>query len=104
MRDAGRIGRIKISGASSIAQLIESAVLLKRGGTEAALALLKRAATGFDDAEMRMHAATTRHRLGKLLGGEEGRNLVDAARAVMFAQKIKSPTRVTALLVPGIAD
>ena len=47
MRDAGRIGRMKISGAKTVAQLIQSAVLFKRGRAEAAVALLKNAANGF---------------------------------------------------------
>ena len=53
---------------------------------------------------MAIHAAATRHRLGELLGGEEGREMVDAARAVMLAQRIKSPDRVAAMLLPGFAD
>ena len=104
IRDAARIGRMKTGGAKPVAQLIQAAVLVKRGDTEAAVALLKTAATGFDDGEMAIHAAATRHRLGELVGGEEGRRMVDAARAVMLAQRVNSPARVTAMLVPGLAD
>jgi tetratricopeptide (TPR) repeat protein len=103
LRDAGRIGRIGIIGAKPLAQLVQSAVLVRRGRTEAAVALLKQAATGFDGAEMKIHAAATRHRLGELVGGEEGRSLVDIASTAMCAQRIKSPARVTAMLVPGSA-
>jgi len=104
IRDAARIGRMKTGGAKPVAQLIQAAVLVKRGDTEAAVALLKTAATGFDDGEMAIHAAATRHRLGELVGGEEGRRMVDTARAVMLAQSVNSPARVTAMLVPGLAD
>ena len=42
-----------------------------------------------------------RRRRGELLGGEEGRALVEAANAWMTEQTIKSPTRMTEMLAPG---
>jgi serine/threonine protein kinase len=100
MRDAARLCRMKVTGARPVGQLIQAAVHAKRGRTESAAALMWTAATGFDDADMTIHAAATRHRLGELLGGEEGQQMIDAACAVMTRQGIREPARVTAMLVP----
>jgi hypothetical protein len=104
MRDVRRIYRMKETGARPVGELIHAAVLVRRGKMEAGLALLRKAAAGFDEADMAIHAAAARHRLGELLGGAEGQGMVDAAAALMRTQRIKDPSRVTAMLVPGRSD
>ena len=48
-----------------------------------------------------LHAHAARHRLGRLLGGDEGLALARAAGAAMAGEAIAEPERMTALLVPG---
>src|SRR5262249_14203117 len=64
---------------------------------------LETAPTGFDAVGMGLHAAAARRRLGELLGGDEGRRLVEHADAWMTAQTIRSPARMTRMIAPGFA-
>jgi eukaryotic-like serine/threonine-protein kinase len=85
------------------------ALLLSAGianrGTEARRThdLLAAAGDQLDAVEMRSYAAAARRRLGQLLGGEQGRSVMDKADAWMKSQAIKNPARMTALHAPGFA-
>ena len=50
---------------------------------------------------MALHAAASRRCRGLLLGGEEGRALVQSADAWMANERILNPERMTAMLAPG---
>ena len=58
----------------------------------------------YADLAMPMHAAAARARRGALLGGDEGRQLRDAAHAALTARTAKSPAALVRLLVPGFAE
>ena len=59
------------------------------------------ALAGFEAAQMHLYAAAARRRLGQLVGGAEGRQLVAQADAWMTEQRIKRPDRMTDMLAPG---
>jgi serine/threonine protein kinase len=84
-----------------LAHLIRAGAASTRGETERALGLLESAEAGFAAADMALHLAATRRRRGELLGGDAGRDLVDAADTWMSGQAIKNPERMTAVLAPG---
>ena len=65
---------------------------------------LAEAVGALDRLEMQLHAAAARRRLGRLVGGEEGSALMARGAAAMAAQLVRSPDRMTALLVPGFRD
>ncbi len=69
-----------------------------RAGDEA---LLERAEAGFEAADMALHAACARRRLGQVIGGDEGRTLIAAANEWMRGQEIKNPERMAAMIAPG---
>ena len=50
---------------------------------------------------MPLYAAVARRRLGALLGGDAGRDLVAQADSWMAGQGIVNPSRMTALFAPG---
>ena len=50
---------------------------------------------------MQLCAAAARHRLGTLLGGDEGHTLIRESEAWMTDQTIRDPVRMTALFAPG---
>src|SRR5262249_1832631 len=49
---------------------------------------------------MALHAAVARRRRGQLLGGSDGRALVESADAWMQTKGIRNPARTAALLAP----
>jgi serine/threonine protein kinase len=54
-----------------------------------------------DEVGMALHGAVAKHQLGKLLGGGEGRKLVEGAEDWMLAEDIRMPERMAGLLIPG---
>lgn len=53
---------------------------------------------------MTMNASAARWWLGELLGGDEGRALVDQARAALSAEGLVRPDRVMAMFAPVPAE
>ena len=100
-KDARRIVGEKLAWSTPLAILIRACVAARRGDHETAAKHFDHAARGFDAAQLLLHAAATRRRLGPLVGGDRGRGMVEAADAWMMEQKIKSPERMTAMLAPG---
>jgi hypothetical protein len=100
-RDARRIERRRAVFAAPLALLIRAGIACLGGKKTEALALLSAAEDGFTAAEMKGCAAAARRRRGELLGGEKGRELVEAADAWMRGQGVKNPARFAALLAPG---
>jgi hypothetical protein len=104
-RLARAIAGERMAWATPIATLIEAGALAAGGaGADAnVVALLRRAAAGFDGAQMALFAAATRRSLGKVIGGDEGRELVRAAEAWMASQTIENTRAMTAMLAPGFS-
>jgi hypothetical protein len=84
--------------------LLRAGLAVLHGDLDAAAAGYRGAADGFAAADMAMLASVARWRLGELLGGDEGRALVDQARAALVAEGIVRPDRVVAMFVPVAAD
>ncbi|MBI4509940.1 MAG: protein kinase [Deltaproteobacteria bacterium] len=107
LADANRIARHiakeRMPWCEPLGILIRAGVAAVGGDLESAAAHLRLAAKGFDAAEMALHAAAARYRLGEHLGGDEGRALVTQAHSWMTEQGIQEPERMTALLAPGRA-
>jgi serine/threonine protein kinase len=103
-RDARRLEKENMAWSVPLAQLIRAGVAASRGDRSRAEALLAKAVTGFDAADMGLFAATTRRRHGQLLGGDAGRDLMTRADAWMADQQIKNPSRMTAMHAPGFGD
>ncbi len=81
------------------------------GWGEAPASLLRAQLSGVDGwktalstceaADMAMHAAAARWRLGEAIGGDEGAELVAAARAWFEGEGVVRPERLVAMLTPG---
>ena len=83
--------------ATGVADIIAAGCAITRADQSAATAALDRAAAGFQAADMSLHAAATRWRLGQLGRASE---LADAA-AWMKGQGIQNPQGMTNMLAPG---
>jgi tetratricopeptide (TPR) repeat protein len=103
-RDAKRLEREKVGWSAALARLVRAGIAGARGDTIRAVRLLREAATQFDEVDMLLFAAAARRRTGELLGGEEGRGLIEGADAWMAGQGIVNPARMTAMLAPGFPD
>jgi hypothetical protein len=84
--------------------LASAGLAVLRGDLDAAARSYRDAAASFEAGDMTMNAWCARWRLGELLGGDEGRALVDQARAALSAEGIVRPDRVVAMLAPVAAD
>jgi len=87
-----------------VSLLISAGLAVLGGDLDAAAAGYRSAVLGFDAVDMMAHAAVARWRLGELVGGDEGRALVDRARAALTAEGIVRPERVLAMFAPVAAD
>ena len=103
-RDARRLERERMPWADALARLIRAGVAAAQLDRSTALALVNAATAGFEAAHMGLFAAAARRRQGELLGGAEGRPLIDQADAWMMRQLIDNPRRMAALHAPGFID
>ncbi|MGB1275230.1 MAG: hypothetical protein ACPG77_05720, partial [Nannocystaceae bacterium] len=79
--------------ATAVAGLIRAGVAAARGRRGAALAGLDRAEKEFLAAKMHLHAACTARRMGELIGGSDGRAMIDRADRAMACQGITRPAK-----------
>jgi hypothetical protein len=100
-RAARRVGREEIPGAGPAARLALAGAYALRDDPAAAVPHLEAAVAGFDAVGMALHAAVARRRLGELLGGSGGQELVAGADSWMSGRGIRNPARWAAMLAPG---
>ncbi|HEY3104406.1 MAG TPA: protein kinase [Pyrinomonadaceae bacterium] len=98
---ADRIAREAMAWSNPLANMTYAALAKQRGDTSRAAAFTRRALDGFKAVDMALYAAAARRRLGELLLGDEGRELVADSESWMTKQQIKNPAAVTNLMAPG---
>ncbi len=81
--------------------MVRAAISHQRGDTDRAATLLRTAAADLDQVDMAIYAAACRARLGTLIGGDEGDQLLAGSRKLMDAQGIRNAARVVNLYAPG---
>ncbi len=102
-RIARKLQREKMGWIMPLAALVGAGVANLRGDRQTAMALLRTASESANAADMQLHAAVARLRLGALTGGSAGRELFEEADAFMRGQDIRVPERFAAILAPGFA-
>jgi tetratricopeptide (TPR) repeat protein len=102
--DARRLKREKVPWATASSELISGMVAWARGDETNAAAMLEAAAANFDAADMELHAAAARSRLGQLVGGSRGDDLMEQASSRMEAQQIRDQSRFTWMMAPGVSE
>ncbi len=98
---AKRIAREKAAWAAPFASLIRAGIANRNGDKELAGRLLSEAATAFKQQDMELYAAASRRRLGEMVGGDYGYQLLTETNAWMAGQRIKNPDAMTRMLTPG---
>jgi eukaryotic-like serine/threonine-protein kinase len=85
---------------AALARLIRAAVAAGRGEKEKAIELFALAESDLKAVDMALYAAAARRRRGELIGGDQGRRLIEAADEWMTDLKIKNPLRMAGMLSP----
>ncbi len=105
LREARRMSRRLQRGGlpwmSALGSLVAAAIAPAEGDPAAACSHLRTGAAQAHVADMALHACSARHRLGTLLGGEDGRLLVQDAEETMRTKGVQAADRYVAMLVPG---
>jgi hypothetical protein len=84
--------------------LVRAQLAVLHGDLDAATAGYRSAAAAFDALDMSLIASAARWRLGELVGGDEGRTLIDQVGAALTAEGIVRPDRVVAMFAPVPAE
>ena len=82
--------------AAPLGAALRAAVAHQKGDDDLCHRELETAIREFDRAEMGLHAATARLRLGRLRGGDQGAQMVAEAETWLANQKVKNPLRMAA--------
>jgi hypothetical protein len=96
-RDVRHLRREGVRWASAVAELASAGVHAVSGNTTAAIRGYTVAADALDTVAMPTYATSARRRLGELLGGPRGRDLVAAADADLTRRGIRDPGRSAAM-------
>jgi hypothetical protein len=100
-RDARTIERERAAWAMPLARILRAGSAHLRGDRDQALMLLREAIYGCETADMALHATAARRRLGQLLGGDEGRKLLERTDEWMKSQGVADADAMTAMIAPG---
>lgn len=84
--------------------LIRAAVAAQQGRDDRAVADLRRCIASAVDCDMHLAARCGEWRLGQMLGGDEGAQLIAAARQWMKSQAIADPEALLEMYAPGYPD
>ncbi len=103
-QDIDRIKAAQLAWSPALTALLGAATAYCEGRESDATRDLELAATRFERADMRLYVAAARRRLGMLIGGSEGKTMVDAADAWMATQDVRNPPAMVRLLAPGFPD
>jgi serine/threonine protein kinase len=101
---AKSIARENMPWSNPLGNLILAGLAKRRGDDSRAAALASQAVEGFEASDMKLYAAAARRRLGEILGGDGGGEMVKQADDWMSKQEIKNPAAVTNLMAPGFAE
>ncbi|MGO9834425.1 MAG: protein kinase domain-containing protein [Polyangiaceae bacterium] len=101
-RAARRLRAERMAWTVTLAAVVEAAAENAAGNQVAAVAALRAAVGSAEDSLMAMHATVARHRLGTVIGGDEGRALVDRANETLAREGIACPERWMAIYLPGV--
>jgi serine/threonine protein kinase len=102
-RLAAKLERERLPASLALARLTQATAAFIRGQTDESARLLREAVVRFDEREMILHAASARHRLAAIVGGDEGRALDDDARVRFREQRIAAVEPFVATYAPGFS-
>lgn len=100
-RLAARLEAERLRPANAMVRLIRACASMLRGQKDAALTELEAAEHALVAVQMKMHAMGARRQRGRLLGGDEGQQLVAESEAWFASKGCVRPARFAEFIVPG---
>jgi len=100
-RDAAAMERERVPWSVGLGALARAGIASRRGDRAAQLRSLERAERTLLVADMRLYAAVARYQRGHLLGGDEGRALIDRAQREARACGVRRIDHASRWLAPG---
>jgi serine/threonine protein kinase/tetratricopeptide (TPR) repeat protein len=94
----------RMAWSDPLAALIRAGVARSRGDDRKAAEMASLAIEGFEVTDMKLYAAAARRRLGEIIGGQRGAELIDVSEDWMRRQQIKNPAVFINMLAPGFAE
>ncbi|MDB4965403.1 MAG: ATPase/protein kinase family protein [Myxococcales bacterium] len=101
-RDARMLQGQKVAYGVALGTILEAGAALLSGDRERAAAGLRLAAERCDKVEMALHADAARWELGRVIGGDEGADLVAAAEGALRAEGVRDPAAMVATFTGGL--
>jgi len=100
-RDARAIAREKVRYGMPEVASIRAAVASIRDRPDDTVTLLRTAVSGYDEADMLLHAAVARRKLARRIGGAEAEQLLAHSTHYMTDHEVRDPDRLASALAPG---
>jgi hypothetical protein len=100
-RAVRKLTRERDPWAHALAHLVTAAADNASGDRAGAIEALRRAIGAMDATETKIFTAPARHRLGQLLGGDEGRGFIEQARDIAAAYGVRDLERWISIYAPG---
>ena len=101
---AEQLARERMGWSNPMAAVIQAGLAKRRGDNAKAAVLTSQAIEGFEAADMTLYAAAARCRLGEIVGGDRGRELLAQTDELMRKRQVKNPEAFANLLVPAFAE
>jgi serine/threonine protein kinase/tetratricopeptide (TPR) repeat protein len=101
---ARKLDRQGLRWSRAFASLVRGGIASIRGDESMASARLRESIDGLDEVGLLLYAAAARHKLGQLLGGDEGRALIARSDAWMAEQGIRAPEKMVRACVSGFPE
>jgi serine/threonine protein kinase len=99
---AGRkLRREPVAWGDALGVLVQAAVAALRGRDAQAITLLEDAEDRLEQVDMSLFAAAAQWQRGRLVGGNQGRDILRRADAAMSKHGVVNPAAVAAMLAPG---
>src|SRR5580698_5028396 len=96
-----KLGREHDQWARAVAQLLRAATENADGRRDEAIVAMRSALQQLDATGTGYYQTPARYRLGQLLGGDEGRTLIQGAVGDLEAQGVHDPARWSGVHLPG---
>ncbi|HEY4105588.1 MAG TPA: hypothetical protein VGM44_16935, partial [Polyangiaceae bacterium] len=107
LRDAESCARAiaaeRVTWSGCFAAILLSGVAHRRGDASQTLRYLSEAETKARTTGMLLHCAVVRYRRGELIGGDQGRGLIDEALSFIEAEQIRNPASMLGMLSPRVS-